>query len=107
MNYVLIVGIKEQETNLVLGSLLLLTPGTFVNEANLAEYCLNAKLIVLGTEEPLIGHVGREFLSFRATFENQLVEVVKFYDNSLNRHEVKVSKTRRGVCLCRVLNHNQ
>ena len=97
-NNVLIVGIKEQLTPLEIGML--------IDDSGLLEYCLDAKLMANGIEGLLVGHVGREFLSFRATFENKLVEIVKLFESSRNRQERRVAISRKGVFLCKLININ-
>ena len=99
----LIVGLDNYDSTILEDSVVLLKPDVFLNEEDKNEYCLKAFEMRNGVESGMVGHVAREFLSFRGCYENKLAQVIKLYSKSLNSYEKIVSAERNGVCICQII----
>ena len=99
----LIVGINDTEIQPKVDDLVCIKPDIYTNTEGKNEQCLKVYLMTGGIQSLLLGHVAREFLGFKLLLENKLAQVVNVFAESNNRQQVKVSKDRQGVCLCRTI----
>ena len=89
--------------DLALSEVIFLKPTIYQNTEGQNEYAIAAMEMILGVEGDQIGYVSREYLPFRGLYENKLVQITKFYSNSSNEYEKLLSKSRKGIALCKVI----